>query len=75
MRKPSLFVRSVSLLTLVVTMDDASSYRTGQQWQVWLYQEGVHIPRYTAGLQYSRWGQIQGRSAEGVKDRQKLSHP
>lgn len=27
-----------------------------QRWQIWLYQEGVHIPRYAAGLQYSRWG-------------------
>jgi hypothetical protein len=27
-----------------------------QQWQVWLYQEGVRIPRYTAGLQYTRVG-------------------
>src|SRR5258708_24662636 len=41
--------------------------------QVWLYQEGVHIPRYTAGLQYSRWGLIQGRSAEGVKGRLKAA--
>lgn len=36
------------------------------RWQVWLYQEGVHIPRYTAGLQYSRWGLIEGNSAEDV---------
>ena len=36
------------------------------QWQVWLYEEGVRIPRYTAGLQYSRWGLIEGNSAEGV---------
>ncbi len=37
-----------------------------KQWQVWLYQEGVRIPRYTAGLQYSRWGLIEGDSAENV---------
>lgn len=36
------------------------------EWQIWLYQESVHIPRYAAGLPYSRWGLIQGRSAEGV---------
>ena len=38
------------------------------QWQVWLYQEGVHIPRYTAGLQYSRWGVMEGRSPESVME-------
>ncbi len=95
MRKPSLFVLSVSLLAAVVTVraqeqtnytnyyvfngttlqvaDDFSSYRTDRQWQVWLYQEGVHIPRYTAGLQYSRWGLIQGRSAESVERRLKAA--
>ncbi len=95
MRKPALFVLSVSLLALVVTVhaqeqthytnyyvfngttlqvvDDASFYQTDQQWQVWLYQEDVHIPRYTAGLQYSRWGLIQGRSAESVKGRLKAA--
>ena len=36
------------------------------QWQVWLYEEGVRIPRYTAGLQYSRWGLMEGNSAEDV---------
>jgi hypothetical protein len=95
MRKPSLFVLSVSLLALVATVhaqeqtdytnyyvfngttlqvvDEFSFYRTDQQWQVWLYQEGVHIPSYTAGLQYSRWGLIQGRSAESVKGRLKAA--
>jgi len=95
MRKPSLFVLSVSLLAAVVTVraqeqtnytnyyvfngttlqvaDDRSFSRTDQQWQVWLYQERVHIPRYTAGLQYSRWGLIQGRSAESVKGRLKAA--
>src|SRR5258708_15812635 len=37
-----------------------------KQWQVWLYQEGVRIPRYTVGLQYSRWGLIEGNSVENV---------
>src|SRR5260370_29116146 len=59
--------------TPLQVLDDASFYRTDQQWQVWLYQEGVHIPRYTAGLQYSRWGLIQGRSAESVKGRLKAA--
>jgi len=95
MRKPSLFVLSVSLLATVVTVrvqeqtkytdyyvfngttlqvaDDFSLYRTDRQWQVWLYDEGVHIPHYTAGLQYSRWGLIQGRSAESVTRRLKAA--
>src|SRR5258708_8426021 len=95
MRKPSLFVLSVTLLAAAVTVraqeqtnytkyyvfegttlqvaDDSSFYRTDRQWQVWLYQEGVHIPRYTAGLQYSRWGLIQGRSAESVTRRLKAA--
>src|SRR5712692_645650 len=59
--------------TTLQVADDFSSYRTDRQWQVWLYQEGVHIPRYTAGLQYSRWGLIQGRSAESVKGRLKAA--
>lgn len=36
------------------------------QWQIWLYPEGVHIPHHTAGLPYSRWGLIEGTSAESV---------
>jgi hypothetical protein len=36
------------------------------QWQIWLYQQGVRIPRYTVGMQYSRWGLIEGTSAENV---------
>jgi len=39
------------------------------RWQVWLYQEGVHIPHYSAGLQWSRWGLIEGSSAESVTKR------
>ena len=39
------------------------------RWQVWLFQEGVHLPRYTAGLQYSRWGLIEGTSAASVMQR------
>jgi hypothetical protein len=37
-----------------------------KRWQVWLYEEGVRIPHYTAGLQYTRWGVIEGNSAENV---------
>lgn len=37
-----------------------------KRWQIWLYQDGVRIPDYAAGLQYSRWGLIEGGSAESV---------
>ncbi|PYU02604.1 MAG: hypothetical protein DMG34_15775, partial [Acidobacteria bacterium] len=37
-----------------------------KRWQIWLYQDGVRIPDYAAGLQYSRWGLIEGESAESV---------
>lgn len=37
-----------------------------RRWQIWLYQDGVRIPDYAAGLQYSRWGLIAGGSAESV---------
>ena len=47
-------------------MDEDVALAKYRQWQVWLYQEGVRIPRYTAGLQYSRWGLIEGNSAESV---------
>jgi hypothetical protein len=35
-------------------------------WQVWLYEQPVNIGHYTSGLPYSRWGLIEGRSAESV---------
>ena len=38
------------------------------QWQIWLYAERVHIPHHAAGLPYSRWGLIEGRSAERVME-------
>lgn len=41
------------------------------QWQVWLFPEGRRVSGYTAGLQYSRWGLIQGASAAGVMQRLK----
>src|SRR5260370_2772915 len=59
--------------TTLQVADDFSSYRSDRQWQVSLYEEGVHIPYYTAGLQYSRWGMIQGRSAESVERRLKAA--
>src|SRR5262249_44897911 len=50
---------------LQVVDDDLALVKAGR-WQVWLYQEGVRVPRYTAGLQYSRWGLIEGNSPESV---------
>jgi hypothetical protein len=35
-------------------------------WQIWLYEQPVHIGHYTSGLPYSRWGLIEGGSAESV---------
>lgn len=46
--------------------DNYSSYAKPTKWQVWLYENGVRIPRFAAGLQYSRWGLIEGRSVESV---------
>jgi hypothetical protein len=43
------------------------------RWEVWLYREGVRIPRYTAGLQYSRWGLIEETSAGRVLKRLKAA--
>ena len=51
--------------SLRVTNDDPS-YAKYTKWQVWLYEDGVRVPRFAAGLQYSRWGLIEGRSAESV---------
>ena len=43
------------------------------RWQVWLFQQGVHIPHHSAGLQYSRWGLMEGTSATGVMKQLKAS--
>ncbi len=51
---------------ILQVVDENLALAQYEQWQVWLYQEGVRIPRYTAGLQYSRWGLIEGNSAESV---------
>jgi hypothetical protein len=49
--------------------NDNPAYAKPVRWQVWLYREGVRIPRHTAGLQYSRWGLIDESSAERVLKR------
>lgn len=51
--------------TLQVVNEDLALAKC-ERWQVWLYEEGVRIPHYTAGLQYSRWGLIEGNSVEDV---------
>ena len=47
-------------------MGEGPAQATYVQWQIWLYPEHVHIPHHAAGLPYSRWGLIEGRSAEIV---------
>src|SRR5215831_18664240 len=46
--------------------DETHTYAKYGRWQVWLYQNGVRIPQYGAGLQYSRWGLLEGGSPESV---------
>jgi len=46
--------------------DDAHTYAKYGRWQVWLYHTGVRIPHHAVGLQYSRWGLIEGGSPESV---------
>jgi len=52
--------------TTLEAMFDNPARANPTHWQIWLYQEPLHIPHYTAGLPYSRWGVIEGRSAESV---------
>lgn len=59
--------------TTLKVMEENLVFANYKQWQVWLYQEGVRIPRYTAGLQYSRWGLIDGTSPESVMKQLKAS--
>jgi hypothetical protein len=54
--------------TLKITNDKPANAKQ-IRWQVWLYREGVRIPRHTAGLQYSRWGVIEESSAGRVLQR------
>jgi len=51
---------------IVQVTDEELALAKYKRWQIWLYQEGVRVPRYTAALQYSRWGLIEGDSAEDV---------
>ena len=53
--------------------DDNPTYANYMQWQVWLYERGVRIPLHAAGLQYSRWGLIEGMSAASVMEQLKGS--
>jgi hypothetical protein len=56
--------------------DDNYTYAKYSRWQVCLYHSGVRIPHYAAGLQYSRWGLMEGGSSESVvkqlRDAQRL---
>ena len=47
-------------------IDDRPVQASYVRWQIWLYPEHVPIPRQTTGLPYSRWGLLEGRSAENV---------
>ena len=58
--------------TLEVAKDNPA-YAKPMRWQVWLYREGVRIPRHTSGLQYSRWGLIEETSAGRVLKRLKAA--
>ena len=51
---------------IVQITDEELAPAKHKRWEVWLYQEGVRIPRYPAGLQYSRWGLIEDDSPENV---------
>ena len=53
--------------------NDNPAYAKPMRWQVWLYREGVRIPRHTSGLQYSRWGLIEETSAGRVLKRLKAA--
>jgi len=58
--------------TLEIAHDNPVHAYSGR-WQVWLFQQGVHLPHYSAGLQYSRWGLIEGTSAADVLKQLKAS--
>ena len=57
---------------LKVANEDFSQVKYSR-WQVWLYEEDVRIPHYTVGMQYSRWGLIEGNSAENVVEQLRAS--
>ena len=52
---------------------DNSTHANYMQWQVWLFEEGIRIPLHAAGLRYSRWGLVEGTSAENVMKRLKAA--
>ena len=52
--------------TTLRVVDEGFAPAKYNHWQIWLYREGARIPQYAAGLQYSRWGLIEGGSAESV---------
>ena len=47
-------------------MDERPVQASYARWQIWLYPEHVHVPHSTTGFPYSRWGLLEGRSAENV---------
>ena len=51
--------------TTLQVMYDNPARANYRQWQVWLYQDSARIPQ-TGDSPYSRWGLIEGRSAESV---------
>ena len=59
--------------TTLEAMFDNPTHAHSTHWQIWLYQAPMHIPHYTASLPYSRWGLIEGRSAESVIEQLKAS--
>ena len=52
--------------TTLRVMDEDLATAKYNHWEIWLYREGVRIPHSATGLQYSRWGLIEGGSAESV---------
>lgn len=52
--------------TTLQAMYDNPAHANGMRWQVWLFEEGARVPHPTSGLTYSRWGLIEGVSAESV---------
>src|SRR5215469_1631089 len=50
----------------IQVMDERPVQASYVRWQIWLYPEHVQIPRRPTGFPYSRWGLLEGRSAENV---------
>jgi hypothetical protein len=47
-------------------MHDRPVQTSYARWQIWLYPEHVYIPHRIPGSPYSRWGLLEGRSAENA---------